>query len=66
MKWMKVSDRLPDKDGSYFIKLKNGKKDKFDLFLKTDSVRYWDDVEEWLDESEEEITSLEHKIEQLI
>jgi len=56
---VKCSDRLPEKDGSYFIILKNSRNDKFDLFLKTDSIKYWNDVEYWLEPIEIKVIEVE-------
>lgn len=71
-KFIKISDKLPDKEDKYFIYYANGEKESCyfnkdndkDFQWQTSDGRYIEDVEEWLDESEEEITNKQIKQEQ--
>jgi hypothetical protein len=61
MKWIKTSERLPDKEGRYFIIMRKCKDIKTFFNNEIDN-NYWKrNVEEWLDESEDE-TSTKNRI----
>jgi hypothetical protein len=56
--WVKMSDRLPDKDGYYHVRKKPKKPTETDKDLQyyhSETKRFsWDNVIEWLDESNEQ------------
>lgn len=67
MKWIKASERLPEKDGNYFVKDVNGNKNAATFDTKYFYQRAgFHAVFEWLDESEEQSGERLVQIKQLL